>query len=80
MRARASYSKIRLLTNNPAKRAGLEGFGLEIVEVVPITTEPNKHNIDYLDTKRRRMGHLLDNLEGWSVETSGSAENAKQDS
>ncbi len=55
--------KMRLLTNNPAKRAGLEGYGLEVVERVPIETEPNEYNIRYLDTKRRRMGHLLDGLE-----------------
>ncbi len=55
--------KMRLITNNPAKRAGLEGYGLEVVERVPIVTEPNVHNVRYLDTKRRRMGHLLDGLE-----------------
>lgn len=55
--------KMRLLTNNPAKRAGLEGYGLEVVERIPIETEPNEYNIRYLDTKRRRMGHLLDGLE-----------------
>ncbi|MGE5596599.1 MAG: bifunctional 3,4-dihydroxy-2-butanone-4-phosphate synthase/GTP cyclohydrolase II [Hyphomicrobiales bacterium] len=55
--------KMRLLTNNPAKRAGLEAFGLEVVERVPIETVPNPFNIRYLDTKRRRMGHLLDGLE-----------------
>ena len=55
--------KMRLITNNPAKRAGLEGYGLEVVERVSIETEPNQHNIRYLDTKRRRMGHLLDGLE-----------------
>jgi len=55
--------KMRLITNNPAKRAGLEGYGLEVVERVPIQTEPNPFNIRYLDTKRRRMGHLLDGLE-----------------
>ncbi|MCK9517664.1 MAG: bifunctional 3,4-dihydroxy-2-butanone-4-phosphate synthase/GTP cyclohydrolase II, partial [Dehalococcoidia bacterium] len=55
--------KMRLLTNNPAKRAGLEAYGLEVVERIPIETAPNPHNIRYLDTKRRRMGHLLDGLE-----------------
>jgi len=55
--------KMRLITNNPAKRAGLEAYGLEVVERVAIETEPNEHNIRYLDTKRRRMGHLLDGLE-----------------
>ncbi|MCH7511805.1 MAG: bifunctional 3,4-dihydroxy-2-butanone-4-phosphate synthase/GTP cyclohydrolase II, partial [Chloroflexi bacterium] len=52
--------KVRILTNNPAKRAGLEGYGLELVERVPITTEPNVHNIRYLETKRTKMGHELD--------------------
>ncbi len=50
--------KMRLLTNNPAKRAGLQGFGLEIVERVPLPVVPNKHNITYLTTKETRMGHL----------------------
>jgi 3,4-dihydroxy 2-butanone 4-phosphate synthase / GTP cyclohydrolase II len=72
--------KIRLLTNNPAKRAGLEGFGLEVVELVPITTEPNEHNIGYLDTKRKRMGHLLDHIEGWDGDSPGSAEPATRGS
>ena len=62
--------KMRLITNNPAKRAGLEAYGLEVVERVSIQTEPNPHNIRYLDTKRVRMGHLLDGLE--SVSTGGS--------
>ena len=51
---------MRLLTNNPAKRGGLEGFGLQIVERVPIHTTPNEENIRYLRTKRERLGHLLD--------------------
>jgi len=51
--------KIRLLTNNPVKRAGLTGYGLEIIENVAIETKPNKHNIKYLKTKRDRMGHNL---------------------
>jgi 3,4-dihydroxy 2-butanone 4-phosphate synthase/GTP cyclohydrolase II len=51
--------KLRLLTNNPSKRAGLEGFGLEIVERVPLLATPNKHNLRYLETKRKKMGHLL---------------------
>ena len=55
--------KMRLLTNNPAKRAGLEGYGLEVVERLPIESVPNPHNIRYLETKRKRMGHLLDGLE-----------------
>jgi 3,4-dihydroxy 2-butanone 4-phosphate synthase / GTP cyclohydrolase II len=48
---------MRLLTNNPAKRAGLQGYGLSIVERVPLVTQPNDHNIAYLNTKADRMGH-----------------------
>ncbi len=51
--------KMRLLTNNPKKRAGLAGFGLEIVEVLPLVTKPNPHNQKYLQTKKTRLGHLL---------------------
>ena len=51
--------KIRLLTNNPVKRVGLEGYGLEIVENVPIEIQPNKYNERYLHTKKERMGHNL---------------------
>ncbi len=51
--------KMRLMTNNPTKRAGLIGYGLEIVENVPITTHPNLHNKKYLDTKKEKMGHEL---------------------
>ncbi|MFM7218526.1 MAG: bifunctional 3,4-dihydroxy-2-butanone-4-phosphate synthase/GTP cyclohydrolase II [Bacteroidota bacterium] len=52
-------SKMRLLTNNPRKRAGLIGYGLEIVEVVPIEIASNEHNELYLATKRDKMGHTL---------------------
>lgn len=52
--------KIRLLTNNPSKIVGLEGYGLEIVERTPLKTKPNKHNLKYLKTKQEKMGHLLD--------------------
>ncbi len=50
---------IRLLTNNPKKIVGLEGHGLKIVQQVPIQTKPNPHNARYLETKRKKMGHLL---------------------
>lgn len=50
---------IRLLTNNPRKVVGLEGYGLEIVEQVPIRVKPNPHNARYLVTKREKLGHLL---------------------
>ena len=54
---------MRLLTNNPVKYGGLEGFGLDITERVPLTPSPNPENIEYLRTKRERMGHLLDGLD-----------------
>jgi 3,4-dihydroxy 2-butanone 4-phosphate synthase/GTP cyclohydrolase II len=50
---------MRLLTNNPAKRAGLEGYGLSIEERVPLEVDPNDHNVAYLTAKRERMGHDL---------------------
>lgn len=57
--------KIRLISNNPVKRAGLIGYGLEIVESVPIEIEPNEHNKTYLTTKRDKMGHeILSVLKG----------------
>ena len=52
-------TKMRLLTNNPVKRVGLEAYGLEIVENVPIEVTPNKFNEKYLHTKKERMGHTL---------------------
>ena len=52
-------SKIRLMTNNPRKRAGLSGYGLEIVENVPIEIRPNPHNEFYLQTKRDKLGHEI---------------------
>ena len=51
--------KIKLLTNNPKKIVGLEGYGLEIVEQVPIRVKANKHNKKYLKTKREKLGHLI---------------------
>ena len=51
--------KMRLLTNNPVKRVGLEAYGLEIVENVPIEVTPNPYNLRYLETKKNRMGHTL---------------------
>jgi 3,4-dihydroxy 2-butanone 4-phosphate synthase/GTP cyclohydrolase II len=52
-------NKMRLITNNPSKRAGLIGYGLEIVENVPLRIEPNPHNKNYLKTKHDKMGHDL---------------------
>src|SRR5439155_3599390 len=53
---------MRLLTNNPAKRAGLEGYGLSIAERVPLETRPTPQNREYLRTKREKLGHLLEAL------------------
>jgi len=55
--------KMRLMTNNPKKRAGLIGYGLEIVEIVPIEIAPNPHNEKYLLTKKLKMGHTILNTE-----------------
>lgn len=55
-------TKMRLLTNNPVKRVGLESFGLEIIENVPVEIPTNKYNHRYMQTKRDRMGHLLNDL------------------
>jgi 3,4-dihydroxy 2-butanone 4-phosphate synthase/GTP cyclohydrolase II len=52
-------TKIRLLTNNPKKVIGLEGYGLEVVETVPIIIKPNQYNMHYLETKQRKLGHIL---------------------
>jgi 3,4-dihydroxy 2-butanone 4-phosphate synthase/GTP cyclohydrolase II len=54
---------MRLMTNNPSKRGGLEGFGLQVTGRVPLESMPNPENIRYLRTKRERMGHLLDGLD-----------------
>ncbi len=54
---------MRLLTNNPDKRAGLEGYGLQIVGREPLPVRPHAENMRYLRTKRDRMGHLLDGLD-----------------
>jgi 3,4-dihydroxy 2-butanone 4-phosphate synthase/GTP cyclohydrolase II len=51
--------KMRLLTNNPGKRAGIEGYGLTIVERVPLEIQPNARNLDYLRTKKEKLGHVL---------------------
>jgi 3,4-dihydroxy 2-butanone 4-phosphate synthase/GTP cyclohydrolase II len=57
--ASLGVKKIRLLTNNPKKISGMKGFGLEIMERIPIQTSHNDKNIRYLKTKREKMGHLL---------------------
>lgn len=53
------FTKMRLMTNNPVKRVGLESYGLSVVEIVPIEIHPNRYNERYLETKKKRMGHLL---------------------
>ena len=55
-----NLGKIKLLTNNPIKRKGLEAYGLHIVENIPLEIEPNEHNEFYLETKRQKMGHSLE--------------------
>ena len=56
--------KMRLMTNNPVKRIGLEGYGLEVTENVPIEVAPNPYNRRYMETKKQRMGHNLENVAG----------------
>lgn len=58
-----NVKKMRLLTNNPVKRVGLESFGLEVVGNVPIEVSPNKYNEAYMKTKKDKMGHILHNLD-----------------
>ena len=57
-------STMKLMTNNPDKFGGLEGFGLDITERVALQSSPTEENIEYLRTKRDRMGHLLEGLDG----------------
>ena len=52
--------KIRLITNNPGKRAGIEGYGISIVDRIPLEIEPNENNLRYLRTKKEKLGHVLD--------------------
>ena len=59
--------KMRLMTNNPKKMVGLEGYGLSIIEQVPIEIDPNEVNHDYLQCKKVRMGHMLEKVEGEPV-------------
>ncbi len=61
--SRLGVKQMRLITNNPVKRSGLEAFGLEVVENVPIETTPTPYNLRYLHTKKARMGHRLDNVD-----------------
>ena len=63
--------KMKLLTNNPTKRVGLEGFGLEVVERVPIIAPHTEENTKYMETKRERMGHILEPIEDVAGDGSG---------
>jgi 3,4-dihydroxy 2-butanone 4-phosphate synthase/GTP cyclohydrolase II len=58
--AELGLHNIRLLTNNPKKVVGLESYGLKVAETVPIITSPNQYNCGYLETKRKKLGHLLE--------------------
>ena len=71
-------STLRLLTNNPAKRAGLEGYGLQIVERLPIETTPTTENLRYLETKRDKLGHDLTALDGTMTTSSAPDEAISQ--
>jgi 3,4-dihydroxy 2-butanone 4-phosphate synthase/GTP cyclohydrolase II len=62
-----NIGKIALLTNNPRKISGLEGYGVKVVERVPLEVVPRDSNIHYLRTKQRKLGHLFSNLEGKSA-------------
>ncbi|WP_199444195.1 bifunctional 3,4-dihydroxy-2-butanone-4-phosphate synthase/GTP cyclohydrolase II [Umezawaea beigongshangensis] len=64
---------MRLLTNNPAKRVGLEGYGLRVIDRVPLPISPNPENLHYLRTKRDRMGHELNQLEQYEALGQGGA-------
>ena len=76
---------MRLLTNNPAKRVGLDGYGLHIIERVPLPVRANAENIRYLMTKRDRMGHDLIGLDGlrrgvpWTLRRGCTARDAATD-
>jgi 3,4-dihydroxy 2-butanone 4-phosphate synthase/GTP cyclohydrolase II len=54
--------KMKLMTNNPKKIVGLQGYGIEITKRVPLEISPNENNITYMKTKQKKMGHLLKNL------------------
>lgn len=54
---------MKLMTNNPVKRIGLEGYGLQVVENIPLEVAPNKYNKFYMHTKKERMGHKLDQVD-----------------
>ena len=60
--ASLGIKNMKLITNNPTKRVGIESYGLKVIERIPIETEPNPENAKYLETKKFKMGHLLTHL------------------
>jgi 3,4-dihydroxy 2-butanone 4-phosphate synthase/GTP cyclohydrolase II len=71
--ANLGIKSMRLLTNNPAKRVGLEGYGLRVIDRVPLPISPNPENLRYLRTKRDRMGHELHQLEQYEAQRADGA-------
>ncbi|MDP2688805.1 MAG: GTP cyclohydrolase II, partial [Deltaproteobacteria bacterium] len=65
--------KMRIITNNPKKIKGLEGYGLEITDRVPIESTPHSRNIKYLQVKKEKMGHIITNLDGAAAELEKAA-------
>jgi hypothetical protein len=65
------------MTNNPAKLVGIEGYGLEVVDRVPLKTQPHEANRHYLETKRTKMGHLLEEEDIAPVSNGKAASNGK---
>ena len=63
IRHKLGITKMRLMSNNPIKRVGLEGYGIEVVENVPLEVQPNEYNRNYMSTKKNRMGHDLHHVE-----------------
>jgi len=62
---------MRIITNNPRKIKGLEGYGLEIVGRVPIQSTPHSRNVEYLRVKKEKMGHLITNLDDFKEPGAG---------
>jgi 3,4-dihydroxy 2-butanone 4-phosphate synthase/GTP cyclohydrolase II len=77
--ADVGITTMRLLTNNPTKRAGLEGYGLEIVERIPLQTSPTTENLRYLETKRDKLGHIIDLLDAGKDRNDARARSGETD-
>jgi 3,4-dihydroxy 2-butanone 4-phosphate synthase/GTP cyclohydrolase II len=76
--AELGLHNIRLLTNNPKKVIGLEGYGLKVVQTVPIVTSPTPYNRRYLETKQKKLGHLLGIVEGTGITDSQVDDKARR--